>query len=112
MKNRFQEALDLIKLQLMKTDQNLKAFETLQELVDLVSVMDELEDGTLKTYTLEEAMEQIELGALGTEGRHLKNFFDKSEELLKEYDEAYRELANNLPEYVLNDWDDDPKIDK
>lgn len=110
--NRFQKALNLLKLQLMETDQNIKAFETLQELVDLVSVMDEAEDDTLKTYTLEEAMHQLEIGALGTEGAHLKNFFEKSEKLLKEYDKAYKELADNLPEYVLDDWDKDPKIDK
>lgn len=80
MKNRFQEALDLLKLQLTKTDQNLKAFETLQELVDLVAIIDEIEDGTIQTYTFEEAMEELDLEAMGTEANHLRNFFTDDED--------------------------------
>lgn len=94
MKNRFQTALDLLKVQLSKTDQNIEAFATLQELVDLISVMDEIENGTLETYTLEEAFEELDLG---TEDNHLRNFFTND--------------AHDTPEYVLDDWDD-PKIDK
>lgn len=97
MKNRFQEALDLLKLQLTKTDQNTKAFETLQDLVDLVAIMDEIEDGTVQTYTLEEAMKELDLEAMGTEANHLRNFFTEDDD--------------TAPEYVLDDWDD-PKIDK
>ena len=84
--NRYQEALNLLKMQLGKTDQNLKAFETLQELVDLVAIIDEIEDGTIQTYTLEEAMTELDLEAMGTEANHLRNF--------------------------LTDDEDDPKIDK
>ena len=84
--NRYQEALNLLKMQLGKTDQNLKAFKTLQELVDLVNIMDGVEEGTVKTYTLEEAMEELDLEAMGTEANHLRNF--------------------------LTDDEDDPKIDK
>lgn len=73
--NRYQEALNLLKMQLGKTDQNLKAFKTLQELVDLVNIMDGVEEGTIKTYTLEEAMEELDLEAMGTEANHLRNFF-------------------------------------
>lgn len=78
--NRYQEALNLLKMQLGKTDQNLKAFKTLQELVDLVNIMDGVEEGTIKTYTLEEAMEELDLEAMGTEANHLRNFFTDDED--------------------------------
>jgi hypothetical protein len=78
--NRYQEALNLLKMQLGKTDQNLKAFKTLQELVDLVNIMDGVEEGTVKTYTLEEAMEELDLEAMGTEANHLRNFFTDDED--------------------------------
>lgn len=67
-------------MQLGKTDQNLKAFKTLQELVDLVNIMDGVEEGTVKTYTLEEAMEELDLEAMGTEANHLRNFFTDDED--------------------------------
>lgn len=63
-------------------------------------VDDMVADGMLEanqTYTLEEAMDELGLDAMGTEANHLKNFFG-------DYDGA-------APEYVLDDFDD-PKIDK
>lgn len=54
------EALWLIKTQLAKTDQNLEAVQVIQELV--------------KTYTLNEAIEEL---GLGNEAEHIKNHMAK-----------------------------------
>jgi Tfp pilus assembly ATPase PilU len=54
------EALWLIKTQLAKTDQNLEAVQVIQELV--------------KTYTLNEAIEEL---GLGNELEHIKNHMEK-----------------------------------
>lgn len=55
-------------------------------------------DLTDKTYTLEEAKEILQLNDksnvphLGTEEKHIQNFFKLNEEVQEEYDEAYKEL--------------------
>jgi hypothetical protein len=71
------EALWLIKTQLAKTDQNLKAVQVIQELV--------------KTYTLDETI--IELG-LGNELEHIKNHMAKvGKEDIEEYSKSLTDFA-------------------
>ena len=66
------EALWLIKTQLQKTPQNIKAVQVLEELVTGIYQVQFYDDH--KTYTLDEAI--IELG-LGNEAEHVKNHMAK-----------------------------------
>jgi hypothetical protein len=79
------EALWLIKTQLAKTDQNLKAVQVIQELV--------------KTYTLDETI--IELG-LGNELEHIKNHMAK---VGKEDIEEYIKSLTDFAEFAEEDDD-------
>ena len=66
------EALWVIKTQLPKTAQNLEAVEVLQDIVKIVNRV-HIDDNE-KTYTLQEAIDYIEMG---TEAEHIKNHMAK-----------------------------------
>lgn len=66
------EALWLIKAQLSKTAQNLEAVKVLEDIVRIVNRV-HIDDNE-KTYTLQEAIDYIEMG---TEAEHIKNHMAK-----------------------------------
>lgn len=66
------EALWLIKSQLQKNDQNLEAIKVLEDIVKIVNRV-HIDDNE-KTYTLQEAIDYIEMG---TEAEHIKNHMSK-----------------------------------
>ena len=66
------EALWVIKSQLSKTPQNLEAIEVLEDIVKIVNRV-HIDDNE-KTYTLQEAIDYIEMG---TEAQHIKNHMAK-----------------------------------
>lgn len=66
------EALWLIKAQLQKNEQNLEAIEVLEDIVKIVNRV-HIDDNE-KTYTLQEAIDYIEMG---TEAEHIKNHMAK-----------------------------------
>ena len=72
------EALWLIKTQLAKTDQNIQAVQVIEELVKEYYyeplTLEDIRDSMFKTYTLDEAIEEL---GLGTEEEHIKNHMAK-----------------------------------
>lgn len=66
------EALWLIKAQLQKNEQNLEAIEVLEDIVKIVNRV-HIDDNE-KRYTLQEAIDYIEMG---TEAEHIKNHMAK-----------------------------------
>ena len=66
------EALWLIKAQLQKNEQNLEAIRVLEDIVKSVNRV-HIDDNE-KTYTLQEAIDYIEMG---TEAEHIKNHMNK-----------------------------------
>ena len=66
------EALWLIKTQLQKNDQNIEAVKVLEDIVK--SIYRVHIDDNEKTYTLQEAIDYIEMG---TEAEHIKNHMAK-----------------------------------
>ena len=66
------EALWLMKAQLQKNDQNLEAIRVLEDIVKIVNRV-HIDDNE-KTYTLQEAIDYIEMG---TEAEHIKNHIQK-----------------------------------
>jgi hypothetical protein len=99
--NRFQSALDLIKLQLAKTDQNKEAFETLQELIDSVNVVDR------PAYTLDHLFGDFtgDLDKLGLTNPYVLNEYDDPHKVLSGIEKTYTlEEAKELLE--LGDFDD------
>ena len=99
--NRFQSALDLLKLQLMKTDQNKEAFETLQELIDSVNVVDR------PAYTLDHLFGDFtgDLDKLSLTNSYVLNEYDGPHKVLSGIERTYTlEEAKELLE--LGDFDD------
>lgn len=101
------EAMWLVKAQLQKTPQNVEAARVLEDIVDSLYE---------NTYTLEEAEKILGLEHpeyvldewdLGTEANHVKNFFTKSDEILTEYEDAYKVLHDGT---VALDDDSDETI--
>jgi len=72
------EALWLIKAQLQKNDQNLEAVQVIEELVKEYYyeplTLEDIRDSMFKTYTLDEAIEEL---GLGTEAEHMRNHMAK-----------------------------------
>jgi len=66
------EALWLLKATLQKNEQNLEAIRVLEDIVKIVNRI-HIDDNE-KTYTLQEAINYIEMG---TEAQHVKNHMNK-----------------------------------
>lgn len=66
------EALWLLKATLQKNEQNLEAIEVLEDIVKIVNRV-HIDDNE-KRYTLQEAIDYIEMG---TEAQHVKNHMNK-----------------------------------
>ena len=105
------EALWLIKTQLAKTDQNIQAVQVIEELVKEYYyeplTLEDIRDSMFKTYTLDEAIEEL---GLGTEEEHIKNHMAKvGEKDIKEYSKAFLDFekdANMCARYELCEEDE------
>lgn len=97
------EALWIIKSQLTKTEQNLEAIETLNDLINIINRGIHIDDE--KTYTLEEAKEALELGEfdnLGTEAEHIKNHVNQTNTNEKAFDEMFDDALGQLDNLKLD----------
>ena len=115
------EALWLMKAQLQKNDQNLEAIKVLEDIVKIVNRV-HIDDNE-KTYTLQEAIDYIEMG---TEAEHIKNHMEKiarqdihdlhenkqyhGEWVVKDGVLVYKEVLNADNMCARYDWAEDDEL--